>query len=365
MADWTFWLADHNGVGLAELTTATGKVLTYARNQPATVEFALSHADDAAYLLLEALRNGTPTLRCYRDGVLRFNGYLAPFSEELEESATLNAVFRGPFGRLLGDGPGRGRFTGEYDAYTDDAGQIAKQLIDATNATSHTGLETPDTGDVPATKARERVYEYANIGESIVELSQLLDGFDFEESYEASGAVLATINIMARQGGESDARFQYGPGTLANVRSVRRETMPPANVVRVFGADGLVGEAEDAVSRERYGDWPLHETASEVDDLTVLTDKANGLLRPNPVTTVAFTPELALDNCPKPWDDFWLGDTVRLHGRRDAFVLDEEVRINTARIVVDDNGHEAVEVEDPTTRGEEAMIRASLAVEVL
>ena len=363
MASWKFVLADRNGTTLTELPTASGRTLTFRRNAPAEVQFTIGHADDAAYLLLDALANsGVPTLRCYRDGVLRFNGYLAPFTEEAGDSTTLTATFRGPFARLLGDGSDRGRFTSEYEPYIADAGEIAKQLIDATNAVSFTGLAT--TGTIEATKTRERTYEYANIGEAIVDLSQMFDGFDFEEIYEDGGAWLARFYIYAKQGIEqTTAKFEYGPGTLANVREVGRQTQPPANIVTVLGANGLFSVKTDEVSRAKYGDWPMQVSATDVDEQAVLDDKALGLLRPKPVKTMTFVPEAGL--APNPWDYFWLGDSVPLYVRRDAFVEDVMVRVNGITVVVDENGDEATEVADPTTPGEEAEIRAGLEVEVL
>jgi hypothetical protein len=62
-------------------------------------------------VFFDALSNGIPTLRAYRDGVLRFHGELAPFTETLEETAQLSLLFRGPFARLIGYGQSRGLFT--------------------------------------------------------------------------------------------------------------------------------------------------------------------------------------------------------------------------------------------------------------
>src|SRR5437868_480291 len=87
-ASWEWLLCDGKGNPLADLTAAAGKQLIFKRNYYAEAQFVISHEDEAAYPLLEAVRNGPfPTLRCYRRlagqaaGTLRFNGYLAPFSE--------------------------------------------------------------------------------------------------------------------------------------------------------------------------------------------------------------------------------------------------------------------------------------------
>ncbi len=105
------------------------------------------------------------------------------------------------------------------------------------------------------------------------------------------------------------------------------------------------------------------DSQTDVQSQPLLTQKANGLLRPNPIKTISFTPDLGLDNCPKPYDDFWLGDTVHFYGRRGAFSEDHAVRVNAITVVVDENGLETAEVPDPTTPYQDATLRASLSTE--
>lgn len=380
-------LADSEGASLAELTTAAGKTLDRVRNRYHEAQFTLSHHDEAASLLLNAVTStGMPTLRIYRfspatpgEGVLIFNGHLAPFSEQAEEDATLAPVFRSPFARLLGDGSGRGRFTGAtFTRTARDAGLIARDLIDLVNFDGYTGLSTsgaiatapttdPGTGATlypPGFRARDKTYAYANIGEAVQRFTELQDGFDFYEDFIEGGQTLATFNVVARQGVERSASFEYGPGTLSNVRSMSRQTQPPINVARVLGGTGLAGLRVDENSRAKYGDWPVQVSASDVKEQKVLDEKAQALLRPEPVKTVEFTPEYALPSCPQPFDDFDLGDRVGFYARRAALEEKVRVRINGMRVVVDNNGFEATEIQDPTTPHEEMTIRAALEVEV-
>lgn len=349
-AQWTWQLADAAGAALAELTTATGRSLAFRRNTFGEASFTISHDDDAAQLLLDSLANtGIPTLRAYRHGendqagVLRFNGYLAALAEAAEEASSVQCVFRGPFARLLGDGQDRGRYTAASVPFTaTDAGQIAKGLIDTANAEGATGLVT--TGTIQATKSRDRLYQYANVGEAVVALTQVLDGFDFEEVYVAQGATLAVLNIIAAQGQDRPlARFEYGPDTLGNVRSVERATQAPINHARVLGANGLAGVKEDAASILKYGRQDFQQAAADVVEQITLDDKAQALLRPNPVRTVTFVPDLAVS--PLPWEDFWLGDTVRFYARRGALLEDVTVRVNGVTVAIDDNGLEVAELQ--------------------
>jgi hypothetical protein len=94
----------------------------------------------------------------------------------------------------------------------------------------------------------------------------------------------------------------------------------------------------------------VQEIASDVSEQATLDDKAQALLRPDPIKVVAFTPDPTL--APLPWDDYWLGDTVSFFGRRGAFVEDVTARINKITVVIDDEGNEAAAVEQPGTDGD-------------
>lgn len=371
-------ICDANGARLAELTTAAGRTLAYKRNSFAEASFSISHEDDAAALLLDAYATGVPTLKVWRfvppyiePAALIFNGYLAPFSETVEETAILSPVFRSPFAQLLGDGSNRGRFTAPSVSYvTQDAGQIAKDMIDDRNADSYTGLAT--TGTIDATVSRDRTYQFANVGQAIINLTNVINGFDFQETFVDGGTTLAEFSVHTTlDEARPAARFEYGTETMNNVRSMSRTTQPPINVSIVLGANGAYGFAFDATSISTYGRWYVQYSASDVTEQSTLDDKSEALLRPAPVQTISFVPEYALESCPQPsfgiegQGDFWIGSACPVFARRGAFNVDTSARINAARVVVDENGFEASEIPDPLLPDEEATIRASLTVEVL
>jgi hypothetical protein len=373
-------LADAAGNALCELTTASGRTISYQRNTYAEASFVVGHEDDAGVLLLNALRNtGVPTLRCYRRGSspqigpfggpeaeLVFNGYLASCSEDLSETALLTPVFRSPFARLVGDETSSGRFTNGSTVFTQtDAGTIAIALVDAANTDGETGLSTSDGVFIP-TKLRDKTYSYANIGDEISALSGMLDGFDFDETFIEGGTKQSKLNIYDRQGLDrsSYAQFAYGPDTMANVQSVERQTSPPLNSVRLLGGNGLVAIAEDPQSIAKYGKWPYQGSFTDVIEQQTLNDKAWGLLRADPRKTLSFVPELGMAACPRPFDDFWLGDTVSFTGRRAGFQESQRLRVNAIRITVDDNGDEVAEIPDPLSPEAEATLKANIAVEI-
>lgn len=364
-ASWTWVLEDANGSPLAELATASGKQATFQRNTCIETACTLSHEEESARLLLTALySSGVPRMTAYRDGVTRFRGYLAPFTEGADEACTLSLRFRSPFGRLLGDGGQAGRYTAPYlDYYATDAGAIAHALLTDTNVEGATGLVP---GVLVASKLRDRSFDRANIGEQITNLTSVLDGFDFTERFiDGVGSDYAALDIAPSMGVVQPlARFEYGPDTLANLTSVERTTSPPINRATVVGANGLVGVKDNAQSIAQYGLWPVLVTQTEVTEQQTLDDKAQALLRPNPVATVNMTPDPVL--APKPFDDYNLGDTVALYARRGALLIDAPaIRVNGFTVVIDENGNEAASIPDPRTPEEQATIDSSLSVEVV
>jgi hypothetical protein len=384
-ASWDFLLCSGNGEPLAELTTASGKQIKYSRNRFAEAQFVLSHQDAAAQALMEAIATGPmPTLRAYRkspgqlNGTLRFNGYLSPFTEQLDEQQLITAIFRSPFGRLYGNGSsGTGRYMGASNiAEEKNTDNIAASLIllyggkadgkigeaDPTfnelkyEETSYAGL---GIGTIATTVPRTIAFRpYKNVGQAIINLSECLDGFDFDETYvEETGTepTLALFNTYAKQGEvRPSALFQYGPTTLSNVSGVQRTTGSPINIVTLKAEHSLVATAEEPLSVAKYGQWMYYEVAADADNLEILESRAKALLREGPVKTLSITPDFAVPNCPLPFDDFWLGDTVPFYGNAGAFQENLQVRVNEMTIVIDENGNETSAIPDPYSPTQES-----------
>lgn len=248
-----------------------------------------------------------------------------------------------------------------------DAGAIAKTLIDLTNADGFTGLAT-SPGLIAPTVLRDRTFPLGqNIGAAITDLTAVLDGFDFYETFvDGPGATDAFFNVTAEQGQVlQTAHFEYGPGTLSNVAHMERTTMAPQNTILVTGGNGLTSLYSDPTSVATYGEWWAHSDFATVIEQDTLDAKARALVRTKPVKTITFVPELGLDNCPKPFDDWNLGDTVELYASRGALTENTQLRINGFTIPIDENGYETVAVNDPTTPEEDAVTTASLVAEVL
>lgn len=340
------------------------------RNSYLEASCTLSVDDEAAMLLASELAKGWPRLHIYRrsnganDAALVFNGHLAPITATAEVGSTLTITARSPFARLLGGGSGGGRFSvgGVYTAQ--DAGSIVDGLLVETNFAGDTGLAI---GNVEPTRLRDLTHPFGqSIGEAIVNLSAMLDGFDFRERFvytaTAPTAPMAHLDIYASLGvDQPGARFEYGEDTLANLRAVGVTIAQPVNIVQLSGAHGLAAYVTDSASVLTYGAWPIFKSFPSISVQSTLDARAAALLRPRPVKTYAMTPD---PTAPKPWDDFYLGDTGHLHIDRGALQETTAVRINAFTVVVDDDGLESAEIPDPRSPDEEDTLHAAVEVEV-
>lgn len=359
--EWSWVLADRIGNPLCDLTSAHGKSLTFKRNYYSEASCSISHTDEAASVLLEYLDESIPTLLAYRKGeddassIIRFRGHLAPFTETLDENGgVMNLTFRSPLGRWFGDGPGRGHYFSADTIFTGyEQGELALTFVDLQGP--YVGLARGTNTVAPLAILRTRYYSYANYGEALLNLSQMSDGFDFEEvptdvlgPLEPSGTFsispMAYLNVMASQGGDlsSTVKFEYGSETLNNVRSVERHTSAPLNAVQTLGVNGLLRGSADNDSESQYGVYKLLAEFPDISDTNDLARHADALKRSRPVKTITFAPDSRL--APKPWDDYWLGDTVSFYGRQDSFVEDVQARVNSITVAIDEGGIETFEI---------------------
>lgn len=337
---------DQQGVSLCDVRAAFK--LTYGRNQAAKCEITLPDIEaEQATLLVAALTSGMPRMRVWRwaegadEGTLVLNAVWMPMQEHAEDgeqtAGTVAATFRDPFALL------EQRYTSfNHTASGLDASEIAWGLINTTNVLEgDTGILAwifEDTVD------RDRTYDDKQIAEAVTQLTEVQGGFDFEMAPVDEGTTIAHFNTFVRQGldrsaGAGAVVFEYGPGTAGNVRSVDRETRSPVNKALVIGAEGLRAEKSDAASIAKYGTYKVVDQAIDVIEQATLDDKAQALLRPDPVRVVAFTPDP--EAAPQPWDDYWIGDTVRFYANHGSLSLDVNVRVNGIEVSVDEDGNVA------------------------
>lgn len=334
-------LCGPTGEPLPGAHVSRGRRLVGVRNDAREARLTLSLEDIACIKVFEALNTGIPQLRVYRDnGDLEFSGLWTPMSgaSEAGQETYVNMVFRDAFTML------RHRLTAATVTYTaTDAGLIAKALIDYTNTTHGDTTIATDTSWVQLSKTRDRAYEHKTIGEAIVELTEVLDGFDWYPVYldpRVSAGKTMEFHVAATLGADQPAaRFEYGEGTLANCVGYGFTTSLPINRARALGADNagtpFVSEKADATSEATYRTYMQTVSASDVAETATLDDKAQDALRPSPAHVTDFTPDPAL--APLPFDDFWLGDTVRWNVDDGAMQEQTSPRVQTIELGYDES----------------------------
>jgi hypothetical protein len=349
MARWRWTLADRLGTERAE-ALASGRTVKFTRNNPPEARFTTGHDDDLGTTLVELLGEGVPILYGWRNSAPMFSCLFDSMDETAASDATMTPVFTGPFARLAA------RYTAAGVVYfIEDAGTIAADLIADANAVVSTQIAI---GGIEATMNRDRTYDRARIGDEIVALSALDNGFDFEvvpieppASTPASPPDVGRFDVFASQGSDKSTGagaviFEYGPDTRSNVTQVKRQTLAPVNYVTALGAGGIVATSTDPVSVAKYGRYEKQLSLPDVIEPATLQAAADAAIRAEWVRTIAFDPDPA--NAPDPQNDYWLGDTVRVRARRGALQEDLAVRVNSITFKIDDDGNEiahTIEVE--------------------
>lgn len=227
-----------------------------------------------------------------------------------------------------------------------DVGNIMWDLIDDTQTDGTYGDIGITQGTIEASKNIDRTYLNKNIREAIIQLSEIIDGPDFEIT---ANKVFNTY--YPKQGDRRlDTVFTY-PG---NIRSIKYESdgKNMANrVIAVGSGNGnnalniTVNSADSA--KEQYKLRTSVLNLADISTLAVLTDHANEELRAR--TNPIILPTITLDAYNlTPFIDYNLGDEIEIKILSNISVWAEMaglVRIEAINIDVDDNNIEKIKLE--------------------
>lgn len=199
------------------------------------------------------------------------------------------------------------RYTAQFLRYEGvDAGQIAWDLIDTTQGLGTFGITE---GTVQATQNRDRSYENDNIGEIIINLANVINGFDFEINTSRVFNVFTHIGVD-----RTNLVLEYG----RNIQSIRitEDFTNPVNQAIVLGSSGdfqapIRVEQDDAASQAIYGLRQGLLTEMDTSEQTTLEEKGDSLNRKK--STPLFKTSMVLVPSSNPTiAQFALGDTLTL-----------------------------------------------------
>lgn len=232
------------------------------------------------------------------------------------------------------------RYTDAEETFTGiDAGQIAWSLIETAQVETDGDYGVIE-GTIGATQNRDRTYYNQNIGEAIVNLSNVINGFDFEINTSKVFNVASIIGVDR----SNEIVLEYG----TNVRSMRitEDFSKPVNRAIVLGDSGVLAEPlrverEDLTSQ---GIYRIREDAINemmVTETETLEEKGDALLRKYEEPLYKISMDIVRSTTPTI-DDFSLGDVITIRVKTGMYNINERFRVYGWELSYDQNDTETL-----------------------
>jgi hypothetical protein len=209
-----------------------------------------------------------------------------------------------------------------------DAGEIAWTLIDETQ-TQTNGDFGITKGSIEATIDRDRSYYNQNVMEAIINLANVLSGFDFEITD------LKVFNVYQVMGSDksNDIVLEYGH----NIKSVKilEDFTKPINRALVLGESTGDEYTDPELVREEVDDATLQSnyklregllTEMDVSELDTMTEKGEALIRKYGDILTKVDIDLASVQNPNI-TEFNLGDSITLVINSGIYAINEQFRV--------------------------------------
>lgn len=343
MADWKLLLSDPpdptTGAPrdiLGEWVDVWGLSVSWDLKGPATAQWK-SYGDDPG--ALQAVETATDAL-IYRDDKLVFRGRLGPSSDVIDQDdhkVSWSAVdYRGLLDRRVVYG-----FLGTGLSFTNvEQTEIAWALIYSAQEFTSGWVVVPEQGNMGITEAttptgrrRDRTYVAGkHIGEAITQLSEVIDGFDWEITPELEFKTWypgrgTNRNWVADLGGSV-----RGVSRRLDTKDYATDSLGIGDNIKSY--NNYVGDRGKGGRWDSSPSWTDVTVQNTLDEHTAAYQADASILRPT----------YSLDLRRGAWspDDAWLGDTTRIVIYSGRLAVDTTSRISGIDIKVDDNGEEAV-----------------------
>jgi hypothetical protein len=234
-------------------------------------------------------------------------------------------------------------------AATDQA-EIAWQLLTQTQIRPGGDLGISRGAGNPTGVVRDRTYEAGDsVGEKIQELSEVIDGFDWDIT-PVSASALALDVFYPRRGTDRGVVLEYGGAVTAVRRDV--SSADYANAVRYTG--GQTDDAvpvvttpveldADAIATVAQGRWDAVFGDDGLILQSTLADRAAWQLAQAQVVQPTYTLTLR----PGYWrgpTHIWLGDTVRLVLMSGRLRVNEQMRVQEMAFEIGDDGADGLSI---------------------
>lgn len=233
------------------------------------------------------------------------------------------------------------RYTAENQNYVaTDAGAIAWDLIDVTQTETDGDFGITE-GAIEATMNRDRSYDSHNIGEMIVNLTNVINGFDCEISNSK------VFNVYTSMGIDRSAEIILEYGVNISSMRITEDFSKPVNRGIIIGTNGnsidpLRTDTDDtalqAIYKLREGlsnEMTVSETATMTEKGQAMIRQLGSALMKISMKMVRLSPTIA---------DFALGDIIRLKVQNGIYDIDRKFRIFEWTLTYNDDNTETVDL---------------------
>lgn len=335
--DYRVIVKDSNGNTLGELTSF--RKLTFGKrlNNFGEASFDIPANDPNVSTLISLRQN---TIEIYRrsgaTSVLVWAGQQALAKGELTEKGNnwITVFCYTWYEKLLH------RYTVAEKVFsTTDAGAIAEELITDANSDDDTGITI---GTIATTTNRDRTYNNQNVGQAIINLANVVSGFDFEIT---DTKVFNVYEILGEDKTDS-VIFEYGHN-IKNM-TIEEDFVNPINRAIVLGE--ATGETElqrvernDAGLQTTYGLFEGRFTEISTSNLGTLQDKGDAAIRKYGLPLIKVSFDLVGNNTPSI-ETFGCGDGIGLIAAWGYYNIAEQYRVFEYEITFNSKNVERLEL---------------------
>jgi hypothetical protein len=333
MSTWSATIEDKDVNILSFCDSLAGGTLTLPLNAPGEFEgtFDLGGNDTAA--LLSQLGTGGVFIRVFEDGTTRFWGQLSDLQADIGEDGTLTARFTdlaGVYANVVTYQTGR--TTGGntfYKPYETQGAKSHNTIIDAVLNLGNPLVRLTRSGSVTAT--RTITFDQITALEALTQLSDFANGIDWYVTPDSTLTIATTLGTDKTD----SVIFQYGSVGLSNVNAATVQYQPPRNRIYTVNDKGLINKRPDATGVSSYGSYASIIANAPKGAQQTVEDQADQRLRS--AWRQVLELDVALTVAPRPWTNFYLGDTVTIDVAKGAYVCSTPERVNQIQFTFDDN----------------------------
>jgi hypothetical protein len=220
-----------------------------------------------------------------------------------------------------------------------DQSTIAWNLINYTQGLSGGNLGiTRGTGQSTGI-TRDRPYEAGqNVGELIQQLSEVINGFEYEVDADLKFNV-----FYPQRGSAKDVVLEYGKDVVVGSRTVSSQDF--ANAIRMNGEDETIVATRTTanIGTTPEGRWDKQIGINDIKLQTTLNQKADQEL----ITSGELRPSYSLELHDGVWKNkghFWIGDTVLVVIKSGRLNIVQQMRVLELKLTVNSDSSETVHI---------------------